>query len=220
MAASKGEEGSVYPTSPSKGCPLSTTYLGTTPRPGSPAAERAHRSPRKAGEEEPHPQRRQRGGGRLPELHREKHGQREPDTGVGHGGDEEEQAAPHFLAVGDDAEAEDAEPRHQQPAGEQRDGEREQPGQELPREERVPVDRLGEHAAEGAPVVLAVDGVKSQRDRRERDEETQEEDKRVIDVPGLLRGREDAEEEKGIFAHGCAQRLDRRGDGPQRREQD
>src|SRR3972149_4234993 len=73
------------------------------------------------------------------------------------------------------------------------DGEREQPGQELPREERVPVDRLGEHAAEGAPVVLAVDGVKSQRDRRERDEETQEEDKRVIDVPGLLRGREDAE---------------------------
>src|SRR3972149_2263437 len=78
------------------------------------------------------------------------------------------------TATGDDAEAEDAEPRHQQPEREQRDGEREQPGQELPREERVPVDRLGEHAAEGAPVVLAVDGVKSQRGGREREEETQE----------------------------------------------
>ena len=75
----------------------------------------------------------------------------------------------------------------------------------MPEQQGVAIDRLRQHAAERAPVELAVDGVEAQPDRHQRDHEGErgdEGDRRL-----LRRDREDAQEQVLVRLRDLAQRL-------------
>ena len=94
--------------------------------------------------------------------------------------------------------------------------ERREARDEFAGEQRVPVDRLGENAREGAPVVLAVDGIEAEADRHQRNEEAENADegrqRRPVDGEQL-------EQQERIFRRGVAQAGDRAVERRRRGEQ-
>jgi hypothetical protein len=104
------------------------------------------------------------------------------------------------------------------PSTEEADREGRDARQELSEQERVAVDRLGEHAAERAPAEFAVDGIEAEPDGDDRDEEAQE---RHEGRQRILRVGEQAQEEERILRGVRAEVLDRgddRGDAGQQHQ--
>jgi hypothetical protein len=115
-------------------------------------------------------------GCRRAEQDREQHGQRQPDAAVGDRRQQEPKAAQDLIAARRDAEEKDPEAHQEQPQGRQKDAERGETGEKLSEQQRVPIDRLSQDAADGTPVELAVDAVEGQRDGDDRDQEGEEGD--------------------------------------------
>src|SRR5205085_10957740 len=125
------------------------------------------------GEEEPDAEGSERRGGGGAEHHRKEKGNRQPDPAIGDRRDEKPEHAHHFFGIRRQAEEQQAQTDRQQPQREQANRERHQPGEKFSEQQGVAVDRLRQHAAQGAAAELAVDRIEADRNRDQRDQKSQ-----------------------------------------------
>src|SRR5262249_22172824 len=105
---------------------------------------------------------------------------------------------------------------HQQPQRQQTDRQRQQPAEKFAEEQAVAVDRLGQYPAQRAAIELPIDRIKGEGDRDQRDQKARQRDERR---QGVLRQRQQAQEEERARADRLANRADGRVGGGDRGEE-
>ena len=118
--------------------------------------------------EEPYRDHRKGGGCRVLAQHGEQYRQRQPESDINCGIDQEHKQPDQFFPARSDPGADQARRSDQDSHRENHNNDNRIASQEFPVDDSVPVDRLGDQAIQGSAVPFVIDGVEAQGKSHER----------------------------------------------------